>query len=160
MHGGDTLDKTFRIALIVKSLDGLLETVGGILLLAVSQSHLDQLARSLTQGELSRDPHDFIALHLLHSAHSLTTGGRIFGALYLLSHGLIKIVLVVAVLLNKLWAYPWMIAFLGVFIIYQTYRLFSNFSPGLLGLTVFDVFVLWLTYIEYNRHLHEHLTPK
>jgi uncharacterized membrane protein len=112
----------------------------------------------LTQGELSRDPHDYISLHLLHSAHSLTAGGRIFGALYLVSHGIIKIVLVVAVLLNRLWAYPWMITFLGVFIVYQTYRLFGRFSIGLFALTVFDVFVLWLTYIEYNRHRHKHLT--
>ena len=36
----------------------------------------------------------------------------LFGAVYLLTHGLVKVVLVVALLLNKLWAYPWMIGVL------------------------------------------------
>ena len=37
-----------------------------------------------------------------------------FAAVYLLSHGLSKIVLVALVLRDKLWAYPWLIALLGV----------------------------------------------
>ena len=77
----------------------------------------------LTQGELSEDPHDFIATHLLHTANGLTGDAVLFGAIYLLIHGLVKIVLVVALLLNKLWAYPWMIAVLLLFIGYQLYRI-------------------------------------
>jgi uncharacterized membrane protein len=34
---------------------------------------------------------------------------------------------VAALLKNQLWAYPWMIGFLGVFIGYQLYRL--RYSP-------------------------------
>jgi uncharacterized membrane protein len=60
------------------------------------------VARALTQHELSEDPHDFLAAHLLHAAGGLTGSALRFGAAYLLSHGLVKIVLVAAVLRNKL----------------------------------------------------------
>jgi uncharacterized membrane protein len=125
--------------------------VGGILLLVVSPTTIDQLSRFLTQHELSEDPHDFLATHLLHAAGSLTGSSLEFGALYLLSHGLFKIVLVAALLRDKIWAYPWMLVFLIVFIVYQIYRMTFAFSIGLLGLTIFDVVVVWLTYREYGK---------
>ena len=62
--------------------------------------------------------------------------------MYLLTHGIAKIVLVVGVLRGQLWAYPWMIALLSVFIVYQVYRLSYRLSIGLLLLTLFDVFVV------------------
>jgi len=148
---GDLLDRAFAVGIILKGLDGVLEVVGGVLLLVVKPSTIDQLSRALTQHELSEDPHDFLATHLLHAAGSLTGSSLEFGALYLLSHGLIKIVLVAALLRDKIWAYPWMIAFLIVFIVYQVYRMTFAFSIGLLGLTVFDIVVVWLTFREYGK---------
>ena len=47
----------------------------------------------------------------------------LFGAVYLLLHGAVKVVLVTALLLNKLWAYPCMIVVLLIFIGYQMYRI-------------------------------------
>jgi uncharacterized membrane protein len=44
-----------------------------------------------------------------------------------------------------------MLAFLLVFIVYQIYRMTFAFSIGLLGLTIFDVVVVWLTYREYGK---------
>ena len=62
-----------------------------------------------------------------------------FGAIYLLSHGAAKIVLVTLVLRDKLWAYPWLIVLLLAFIAYQLYRITAvHFSVGLTALTVFD----------------------
>ena len=62
-----------------------------------------------------------------------------------------KIVLVTALLKNKLWAYPWMIAFLGIFIVYQLYRIALTPTIWLITLTVFDGLVVWLTYREYRK---------
>ncbi len=156
---GDLLDRAFAVGIILKGLDGVLEVVGGVLLLVVSPTTIDQLSRTLTQHELSEDPHDFLATHLLHAAGSLTGSALEFGALYLLAHGVIKIVLVAALLRDKIWAYPWMIAFLIVFIVYQIYRMTFAFSVGLLGLTVFDVLVVWLTYREYGKQRATRATP-
>jgi uncharacterized membrane protein len=60
---------------------------------------------------------------------------------------------VAALLNNQLWAYPWMIVFLGVFIVYQVYRLSFNPSVGLAALTIFDAVIAWLTYREYRKQL-------
>jgi uncharacterized membrane protein len=72
--------------------------------------------------------------------------------LYLLSHGIIKIILVVALLQQRLWAYPWLIVFLSIFIVYQIYRLVLHLSLGLLALTLFDIFIVALTVLEYRKH--------
>jgi uncharacterized membrane protein len=108
----------------------------------------------VTRGELSEDPHDFIARHLLHTANGLTGPAIRFGAVYLLAHGLVKVVLVVALLLNKLWAYPWMIVVLPLFIGYQLYRIVLSPTAGLVTLTVFDIVIValtWRAYLQQRR---------
>ena len=146
------LDRIFDASIILKGLDGLLELLGGVLVLLLSPDRLNAIVRGLTEHELSEDPKDFIATHAIHIAHDLATSVSVFLALYLLSHGLVKIVLVAALLKQKLWAYPWMIAFLVVFILYQIYRLVIHLSIGLTLLTLFDIFIVYLTLLEYRKH--------
>src|SRR5215472_743775 len=152
------LDKTFKIGLVLKGLDGILEVAGGILLLFLSPHAIEHIARTLTAHELSEDPHDLIARYLLHSTSHLSSGITIFGAIYLLSHGISKVVLVALVLRDKLWAYPWLIALLLAFIGYQLYQITAvHFSVGLTALTVFDAFLVWLTWREYRaKRAHQH----
>lgn len=147
----DLLDRTFEISLIVKGLDGLLELIGGLLLLVVSPVTINAFTVWITQHELSEDPHDFVATRLLHLSAGLTGSATHFAAAYLLLHGAVKVVLVVAVLRNQLWAYPWMIAFLLIFIGYQLYRIALEPEAWLIALTVFDAFVAWLTWREWNK---------
>jgi uncharacterized membrane protein len=149
----DLLDQTFEVGTILKGLDGVLEVIGGLLLLIVSPATIDRVVTGLTQHELSEDPNDFLATHLLRTAHGLTGSAVLFGAVYLLAHGLVKVILVTALLKNQLWAYPWMIAFLGVFIVYQLYRLSMKASVGLTALTTVDAAIAWLTYREYRKQL-------
>jgi uncharacterized membrane protein len=145
------LDKTFKIGLVLKGLDGILEIIGGILLLFLSPQAIEHIARTLTAHELSEDPHDLIARYILHTSSHLTTSTTLFGAVYLLSHGVAKVVLVVLVLREKLWAYPWLIALLLAFIVYQLYRITAvHFSVGLTLLTIFDAVLVWLTWREYQ----------
>ena len=148
---GDLLDRAFLVGIVIKGLDGVLEVGGGLLLLLVSPSTIVSVVQALTQHELSEDPHDFLSTHLLHATGTLTGATLTFGAVYLISHGVVKIVLVAALLRNQIWAYPWTIAFLVAFILYQLYRLTFAPSIGLVGLTVFDVVVAWLTIREYQR---------
>ena len=148
---GDLLDRAFLVGIVLKGLDGVLEVGGGLLLLLVKPSTVVGIVHALTQHELSEDPHDFLATHLLHATGTLTGATFTFGAIYLISHGVVKIVLVVALLRNQIWAYPWTIAFLIAFVLYQVYRMTFAFSIGLAGLTVFDVVVTFLTIREYQR---------
>jgi uncharacterized membrane protein len=147
----DTLDRVFEIGIIAKGLNGAAELVGGLLLLFATPGNIHQLAVALTQGELSEDPHDFIARHILHTANGLTGSAVLFGAVYLLTHGGVKVVLVVALLWNKLWAYPCMIVVLLSFIGYQLYRIVLSPTAGLVALTVFDALIVVLTWLEYRR---------
>jgi uncharacterized membrane protein len=152
----NTLDRAFAVGIIGKGLNGAAELVGGLLLLFVSPDRIRQLAASWTHEELSEDPHDLIATHLLHTAHGLTGHAVLFGAVYLLAHGVVKVVLVVALLLNKLWAYPWMIVVLLLFITYQLYRIVLDPTAGLIGLTVFDAVIVALTWREYHEQRQGH----
>jgi uncharacterized membrane protein len=147
----DPLDRIFEIGIILKGLDGVLEAIGGLLLFAVTPATINRLVVRLTEHELSEDPHDFVAAHVLRYAHGLTGSAVSFAAVYLLVHGILKIVLVVALLRNQAWAYPWMIGFLLVFIGYQLYRLALSPTFGLTALTIFDALIVWLTWREWCR---------
>ena len=148
---GDALDTTFNIALVLKGLDGLLELVGGLLLFVFSPASINALAQRLTQHELTQDPQDFWAHHLLHLTGNLHRT-QAFGALYLLFHGVVKLVVVVGLFRRERWAYPVAFVFLGGFVIYQVYRMTYAPTVGLALLTVFDLFIIWLTWREYRRH--------
>lgn len=150
VEDGDLLDKTFKVALVLKGLDGLLELFGGILLLVISPETLNHLAKSLTQHELSQDPRDFWARHLLHLTGNLHNT-QTFGALYLLTHGVVKLVIVVGLLRREHWSYYVAFVFLGGFVVYQLYRMTYDPSVGLALLTVFDLFIIWLTWREFVR---------
>jgi uncharacterized membrane protein len=151
MNGRSKIHVAFEIGVILKGLNGLLELIGGTLLLLFPPSAIQRFVVSLTQNELSRDPNDFIATHLRAAADHLSVGGKAFAALYLLSHGVIKAVLVYALIKDKLWAFPWAIGIFGAFGVYQMYRYFMHPSGWLIALTVLDVMVILLTWAEWQR---------
>jgi uncharacterized membrane protein len=146
----DALDRTFDVALVLKGIDGLLELAGGILLLLVSPDTINRWAQRLTQHELTENPHDFIAHHLLKLTENLHQT-QVFGAIYLLTHGLVKLVIVVGLMRREMWAYPVAFLFLGGFVVYQLYRMTYDPSIGLALLTAFDILIIWLTWREYRR---------
>jgi uncharacterized membrane protein len=152
------LDRTFKVGLVLKAADGVLEIVAGALLLFISPSTIERFAHTVTAHELGEDPHDRLANYILHTTAHLGSGTTLFGAIYLLSHGISKVILVALVLRNRLWAYPWLMGLLGMFIGYQLYvMVFVTFSWGLAALTAFDVLLVWLTWREYQARRAERL---
>ncbi len=150
------ISRIFRISILLKGIHAATEIVGGLLLFVVPLSVFTQLSVWLTREELLEDPHDLIANSLKHFADQLSLSSTTFGGSYLLSHGLIKVVLVVALFKNKLWAYPWSLIVLGLFILYQMYRFTFTHSVALILLTIFDLAVIWLIWREYQivkKHL-------
>lgn len=63
-----TLDRIFKISLALKGLDGVLELVGGLLLLPVSPAEMVSVVHFLTQHDLSEDPRDLVSTSLVHWA--------------------------------------------------------------------------------------------
>ena len=148
----NALRRAFRLTLAFKIADGALETVGGIALLFIKPSQIADWVRALTEHELSADKNDLIANALLKAAAGLTIGATLYAAIYLLAHGLVKVVLATAVWRERLWAYNWMLGFLLLFIAYQIYELAVDWRWTLFGLTVFDLIMAWLTFRESRIH--------
>ncbi len=145
------LHVAFEIGVILKGLNGLLELLGGLLLLVFPPSAIQRFVVGLTHNELSKDPNDFIATHLRATAEHLSVSAELFAAIFLLSHGVIKVLLVYALLRRKLWAYPVAIGVFAAFSVYQMYRYVIQPSGWLIALTVLDVIVILLTWAEWHR---------
>ena len=146
-----SLLKAFHIGITLKGVDGVLETIGGLLLWLIHPSAMNAIVRVLTQHELSHDPRDFIAVHLLGASATLLSSNRLFASLYLLAHGATKVVLVLALWMNALWAYPLTIFVFVAFSAYQLYRYSHTHSIAMLLLTIFDVLLICLTWLEWRE---------
>jgi len=152
-RGKSMLHDSFRAGITLKGIDGILEAVGAVLLWFVKPSSISAISMVLFEHDLPLDPHDFIAIHLLHISEKLANGGKTFACIYLLSHGLTKAALVTALWFDKLWAYPLTIAVFSIFSFYQIYRFTHTHSLVLAFLTVFDILIIYLTWTEYETQI-------
>jgi uncharacterized membrane protein len=140
----------FEISLLLKGVFALAQIIGGIVAFFATKEFLLKTVSVLTQEELAEDPRDLVANFLLHSAQNLSISTQHFMALYLLTHGSIKLWLIIGLLREKLWYYPTAIVVFGLFIVYQLYRFNFTHSVWLLLITLVDVIVIALTWHEYK----------
>jgi uncharacterized membrane protein len=70
LQSGRLLDRSFRVSITLKGLHALLETIGGIALLIIHPQTLSRFLLTVLHQELSEDPRDFIATHLVRAYHS------------------------------------------------------------------------------------------
>ena len=119
------------------------------MLLKIAPETINRILLSVLNHDLSDDPQDFIAAYIRRAFEHFATGGKHFASWYLLSHGVVKLVLVVALFRNQLWAYPSMIVTLSAFVCYQMYRFALTHSLAMILLTLFDLVVILLTWFEY-----------
>lgn len=154
-----TIHRIFDFSVALKGLHALIEIVAGVLLYLISTEAIVGFINRYTQTELIEDPHDFVATHLLRFAEGFSVEKHDFYAFYLLSHGLVKLVVVAGLLRQKLWAYPASFVIFGAFIAYQLYRYSYTHDVSLILLSIFDLFVIALAVHEYRlvkRHLPTH----
>jgi len=143
------LHRAFVIGIILKGLNAIIEIVLGVLLLYTDV--VRNVVLTLLDNALIEDPDNFFATHLYRFA-DITPHAQFFGALYLLSHGVVKALLVAGLLRKKMWAYPASIAVLALFMFYQIVRFIETHSIPMFLLTVFDAALVWLIWHEY-RHV-------
>lgn len=141
----------FEISILLKGFHSVLEILGSFLIFFITKSYIISQVLYLTQEELSEDPKDLIAHYLINASNNFSISSQHFIALYLLSHGVIKLFLVIGLLRKKLWAYPASIVVFSLFIIYQLYRFYDTHSLWLLIFTIFDIAIIWLTIHEYHH---------
>jgi uncharacterized membrane protein len=142
--------KLFLVSVWCKGIAGLVETIGGLLLLFIPQSGLKALVIFLTAPELAEDPTDRIATLLQRMVHELSADTKLFASGYLIVHGIIKVFLVAGLLGRRLWSYRVSLWFLASFIAYQAYRFFFTHSLWMIALTIVDLIVAFLIWREYQ----------
>ena len=145
------INKIFESAIILKSLFGFFEVLAGTALAISGQAIMNKFIIILAQQEVADDKNDFVINYLTKIANNLSVGTHTFAIAYLIFHGIINIFLAVALLKNKLWAYPWAAAGFSIFIVYQAYKYLYTHSPLLLVLTIFDIFVVTIIMLEYRN---------
>jgi len=149
------LDQIFKIGLFLKGLNGISEIIGGVLLIFVSPSVINNFILIITQHEIGEDPKDIIANSLIKMSQNLSISSQLFWAFYLLTHGILKIFLIISLLKRKLWAFPAAIFFFLSFLAYQIYQYAIYHSIGMLFLIILDSIIVILTWFEY-RELKKH----
>lgn len=150
------VDELFRISVWLKGIHAGLELFSGFLLLAFTPVFfvLPQYLTFLSQKELSEDPKDAVAHFFLNIGQQFSISGELFFAFYLFAHGLVKLIVVVALLRRKAKLYPWCIAVLGAFIAYELYRFSLTQGWWLLALSLFDAVVIYFVWREYQLLAH------
>src|SRR5258708_23392645 len=142
--------RLFLLSVWSKGVAGLLETIGGLLLLFIPHTGLNALVVFVTAPELAEDPTDRIATLLQRMVQELGADTKLFASGYLIVHGIIKVFLVAGLLGRRLWSYPVSLWFLAGFIAYQAYRFFFTHSLWMIALTIVDLIVAFLIWREYQ----------
>lgn len=144
------LHRAFQIGVAIKGIDGLIETIGGLVFLCLSGGKIREFVLSLTHTKLMHDPDDKIASSLQHTFSGFSPGTKWFVGAYLLGHGVIKLALVVGLLRRKLWIFPFAIVALLGFITFQIFHLFHKPSITVTVLACLDAIVVVLVWHEYR----------
>jgi len=153
------IHQVFRASVLIKGANAVLECIGGA---AFALARSDNVAASIAifaQRYLVEGVHGFAASHAISWVHGVSPSTQHFIAFYLLSHGIIKLVVVIGLLRERRWAYPLALITIAAFIVYQLYHYSYTHGTGLLLLTAFDLFLIWLVWHEYQlvrRNLPTH----
>jgi uncharacterized membrane protein len=141
---------SFRTGITLKGIDGLLEAIGGVLLWFINPGQLGTTLQTIFEHELLRDPHDILARHLLHTSERIAQSDPLFASIFLLCHGLMKVVLSLLLWMNKLWAYPLAIVCFSAFAVFGIFRYVHTHATLLMVIAVFDLLIVYLTWEEYG----------
>ncbi|MEY4311597.1 MAG: hypothetical protein RLZZ571_367 [Actinomycetota bacterium] len=146
------LDRLFETSLLLKGLSGLAELIAGFLLFGLEPKSVEKFISLVTQRELLQDPNDQVANWLSNFTEHLSQSSHVFLITYLWVHAAIKLTAVIGILRNQTWSYPFSLITLGALMIYQVYSiLFVKASTGMILLTAFDLFVLWMIWQEFLK---------
>src|SRR5205809_420982 len=95
------IHQIFIVSIVLKGLHSLIECIGGAVLVFVSTGAIRNLVAKLSQESPIAAKSDFIARHLADAVNYVSPDTKHFYSYYLLSHGVVKLALVVALLRGK-----------------------------------------------------------
>ncbi len=95
-------------------------------------------------------PAQYLSSPLLSFTHDAPVSAAAYLSIYLAVRGLIKLLLIWAMLVRRLWAYPASLAVLALFVVYQLYQIATTHSILLVLVTLFDLVVMYFIWKEYQ----------
>lgn len=152
MRSTKWFDRLYLLTVVVKGFDGLAEFLAGLVLLIAPQ-WLHILLGYLS-GEASESSHRFVqylAEYIAHVDTDVAKGGLTVVILFLLTHGVVKLALVYALLRRILWAYPYALGILVLFLIYQIYVGIVQPSLGMTVFVLLDAIIIWVVWGEWRQ---------
>jgi uncharacterized membrane protein len=144
--------KIFQVGILLKGINAAVELVCGTALLAIPTPALKHWLASLLNPIRDFNANSFLVAWGEHYIGRLSDVAQDFVAWYFLSHGVIKLMVVVCLLRGWIWAYPFSLVVFAGFMGFQTWEFFTgSHSWFYIFLDVFDAFVIWLALNEW-RH--------
>lgn len=144
------LHRLFILSVLAKGVDGILETIIGIIVFLTSRLALKNLVIFITAPELGEDPTDLVANFMRHEVFGLSSNTKDFVAAYLLINGLVKVIVTAGLLGGGIWAFRPALAVLAVFILYELYRFTHTHSLILAVFICVDLLILIFIWTEYR----------
>lgn len=144
------LHELFEASLVIKALLAATEAAAGLTFLLTPNHRFLNAIHWLLEKELIPHRHDLLAEWANAAATALSIQTQHFYAIYLLSHGGLKLAMVLLLARGIRWAYPASMVLLALFILYQMNHWTHTHSPTLLILTAFDAVMIYLVWREYR----------
>ncbi len=145
------LHRIFEVAVALKGVYGMLELIMGSAILFIKLGTIQNFIFYFAGREISEDPGDFVANYLIDFGYDFSPSTKLFVASYLIFYGVVNVFLVIALLKNKIWAYPAAILFYIIFLVYQIHRYFLYYSPLLLFFIILNSAITILVWLEYKN---------
>lgn len=148
----DVFSTVFRLAMWWKILYGVYKVVLGLVLIKWVAIDPANLFYQLMSTEMIEDPNDLFVRIASPIIEHVTTGTTMFVALYLIFWGIVDdIFLSINILRDKLWAFPFTLTLIALFIPYELYRVFHTHSLILVGIIIFDIAIFTIVANEYKK---------
>ena len=140
-----TTDTLFRVGLVIKLVDSVFEMIGGAILTVPTK--LAGWLLLLSQHELDKH-HNAMVGRLDHITDLVLTKAFMGEAIYLLIHGLAKLILISAIFVGKDWGYRGLIVVLSLFSLLEVAQGIRAHEYVPIILALFDGFLVWLIWKE------------
>ena len=138
----------YRIFLFGQGLLGTIQFFGGMALALAPRGSIPKIVDWLVRNELAEDPTDPISSILFNWAAALGPSADGVYAIYLLGHGVLNIFVVTTLFFRVKWAYHFAITVLWGFVVFQLVEFAIQRDPLLLPLTIIDLVVIALVWLE------------
>ena len=142
----------FYGGLIFKSVNALIEVIGGFIMIVLNHEWLNRLIKLIALPELIEDPRDIVMNYFITMGQTFSISTQHSVAAYMLLHGTTKLVVIWLLLKKKLWAYPFAVVVFALFIVYEMYSYIHSLSVLMLMMVIIDIAIVFMIILEY-KHL-------